>query len=212
MGKKARDQEGEGERPLLQLESGEAQGLDIVPILVNLTLCTGEPDQGQPGWCSSSVCWGQGRKPWGLGAEKEPQLVTAGPCGTRGTSEAGPCGAPGGQQFPSPAPRITSPLWDLLSIWQGDRSSWCSAVYNLGGRSRSSCPINYGRDLGMGVLRAGSREVGGPWEKEQVLGKASMLFLISAPRGAFAHLDLHVGTGHVRIRGGGHSIEPDPPS
>lgn len=64
----------------------------------------------------------------------------------------------------------------------------------------------------MGVLRAGSGEVGEPWEKERVLGKASMLFLISAPRGAFAHLDLHVGTGHVRIRGGDHSTEPDPPS
>ena len=49
VGKRAGDQEGGGEGPLLQLESGEAQGLDIVPILVNLTLCTGEPDQGPPG-------------------------------------------------------------------------------------------------------------------------------------------------------------------
>ena len=39
-----------------------------------------------------------------------------------------------------------------------------------------------------------------------------MFILISALLGAFAHLDLHVGTGCVRIRGGGHNTEPDPPS
>ena len=42
------------------------------------------------------MCVGvRGESHQGLGTEKEPQLVTAGPCGTRGASEVGPYGAEG---------------------------------------------------------------------------------------------------------------------